>query len=254
VSVDAGKLIHYLNDWLKINTYQEKHLNGLQVQGPKTIERVAFAVDAAEATIEQAVLAKADLMIVHHGLFWGGPFAIRGPEYRKIAALINHNLALYAVHLPLDGHLEVGHAATLLRSLTPDGTEMFPFGQDGSHTVGAQCQVEKRPLPSVIESLKEQFPQLRLLSFGNPWVRRMACVTGQGASFGLLHQARLQNIDLYLTGEANHPLYHFAMEHRLNVALCGHYATETLGLQALSKHLAQHFEVTPCFLDHPTDF
>ncbi len=223
-------------------------LNGLQVEGPCEVERVVAAVDAAEATIKEAVARDAHLLLVHHGLFWGGLGALTGSRFRKVAALIRGGLGLYSLHLPLDAHPQMGNAALLTRGLglEPGGT----FGAYKGEDVGVWAELEAgrgemhRRLEEVVAG------EVRLIPGGPETLRRVGILTGAGASF--LEEARGRGLDTLITGEGAHHHFHQAMEEGINLFLAGHYATETFGVKALAKRLTEEFGVESSFLECPT--
>ena len=212
------------------------------------MERVAVAVDASEATILEAARRKADLLLVHHGLFWGGLGPLTGPRYRKVAALLEGRMALYSAHLPLDGHPELGNSAILARrmGLEPAG----PFGSyQGAHTGWwAEAAVDREELKARLAAAVEG--EARLIPGGPQEVKRVGIVTGGGSS--ALGEAAALGLDSLVTGEAPHHMYHEAMEMGVNLFLGGHYGTETFGVKALGEALAQEFGLPWEFLDFPT--
>ncbi|PIE02953.1 MAG: Nif3-like dinuclear metal center hexameric protein [Acidobacteria bacterium] len=248
----ASKLTSYLNQLLSIRDFEEAAINGLQVQGGKKVQKVAFAVDGVMDTFQAAADWGADYLIVHHGLFWGRPFALRGADYRRIKCLIQAEIALYAVHLPLDAHLELGHAARLLKHLgVQDPLE--PFGRYKDTFIGAMGMVAEVKRDELLDKLQDLFPEIiKTLNFGREKIRRIACITGQGADFHYLKEAQIKNIDLYISGEATHPSFHYCREQQINLALCGHYQTETFGIKSLMEHLKTEFNLDVRFFDFPT--
>ena len=213
--------------------------------------RLAFAVDASQATFGAASDAGAHVLIVHHGLFWGRPIMITGIHLRRVQTLLDAGLALYAAHLPLDLHSEVGNNATLARWLDLEGMEIFgdymgvPVGVAGS-----------LPEPRSLEQFAAQVeqvlgePLLRVWPFGSDEVQKVAVISGGGG--GLVIQAADAGTDVYLTGEVSHVAYHEAQELGMNVIFGGHYATETAGLKSLAKHLSDRFGLSTVFLDLST--
>jgi len=188
---------------------------------------------------------------VHHGLFWGKPLMATGIHYRRLKQLFEANLSLYAVHLPLDMHEEVGNNAVLARWLGLE--EVVPFGEYQGLPVGMAGRLPATMslgdfAAQVEEALEEQIVQI--WPFGPPNVRQVGIVSG-GAAF-LLDQAAAAGVDVYLTGEVSHGSYHPAQEHGLNIVFGGHYATETAGLKALARHLADKLDLETVFLDLPT--
>lgn len=244
-------LVTYLNDYLRVNAIKDDSNNGLQVQGAGEVTRLAFAVDASLAAVEGAAGAGAQMLIVHHGLFWSKPLMVTGPHYRRLKRLLEADLSLYGVHLPLDVHEEVGNNAVLARLLGLE--EVTPFGEYQGAPVGMEgrlpAAVSLGDFATQVESiLQEQI--IQIWPFGSPSVRRVGIVSG-GAAF-LLNQAAAAGVDVYLTGEVSHGSYHAAQELGLDVVFGGHYATETVGLKALAERLADKFGLETVFLDLPT--
>jgi len=252
--IQSGRLTAFLNQFLCTKDFIESAINGLQVQGKKKVSKVAFAVDGVLASFQEASNWGADYLIVHHGLFWGRPYPLRGADYRRFKCLLDHEMALYAVHLPLDAHLEVGHAACLLKSLGVEGG-CEPFGRYDDRFIGAMGTISEVTREQFISSIQSLFPEpVRTLTFGRDKIKKVACVTGQGADFNYLKEAQIKNIDFYISGETSHPSFHYCQEQAMNLALCGHYQTETFGLKALMEHIKANFEVEVKFFDLPTGF
>lgn len=244
-------LVTYLDEYLQIRTIEDASNNGLQVEGADEVERVAFAVDASLASFEAARAAQAQMLVVHHGLFWSKPLMVTGAHRQRLVQLFEGNLSLYAAHLPLDFHAEVGNNATLARWLQLE--ETAPFGDYKGQPPGFAGRL---PGPLTLGQFVQRVetalgePTIRTWDFGPETVQRVGIISG-GAAF-LLDQAWEAGIDTYLTGEMSHSAYHQAREWGLNVVFAGHYATETAGVQTLADHLAQQFGLETRFLDLPT--
>jgi dinuclear metal center YbgI/SA1388 family protein len=244
-------LVTYLNDYLRVKAIKDDSNNGLQVEGADEVTRLAFAVDASLAAFQEAAEAGAQLLVVHHGLFWGKPLLVTGVHHRRLRQMFEANLSLYAAHLPLDVHEEVGNNAVLARWLNLE--EVTPFGEYEGAPVGMAghlpATMSLGDFATQVESaLQDQI--IQIWPFGPPDVKRVGIVSG-GAAF-LLDQAAAAGVDVYLTGEVSHGRYHTAHELGLNVVFGGHYATETAGLKALAEHLADKFGLETVFLDLPT--
>jgi dinuclear metal center YbgI/SA1388 family protein len=244
-------LVSYLNDYLRVKAIKDESDNGLQVEGAEEVTRLAFAVDASLAAVQGAAETGAQMLLVHHGLFWGKPLMVTGVHYRRLRQLFKADLSLYGAHLPLDLHEEVGNNAVLARWLSL--AEVMPFGEYQGVPMGmAGCLPATISLgdfaAQVEKVLQEQV--IHIWPFGPPSVRRVGIVSG-GAAF-LLDQAAAAGVDVYLTGEVSHGAYHPAQELGLNVVFGGHYATETAGLKALAGHLADKFGLETVFIDLPT--
>lgn len=226
-------------------------MNGLQVDNDGApIEKVAFAVDACEETFRRAADAGAGLLFVHHGLFWGTPLALKGVHRHRLATLLGRNLALYASHLPLDQHPELGNNAALADLLGM--REREPFGLYHGRKIGYKGLLEK---PLSVEDAAARIspegrPPLAVLPFGPAESRSCAAISGGASSEAL--QALDERMDLYVTGEASHEIYHHALEGRLNVVAGGHYATEIWGVKRVMAKLAEDSGVEVLFIDAPT--
>ena len=237
--------------------------NGLQV-GPGDLSRterdsspavdhVAFAVDAAAATIEDAAAAGADLLVTHHGLVWGGLDRVTGREYENVAALVENDLSLYVSHLPLDGHQELGNAAGLADYLDLDADTREPFGSLGPVTIGQRGRASDA---YGVAELRERLAGLdpggrapQVLDFGPDEIRDIAIVTGSGADW--LGEAADAGVDALVTGEGKQQAYHEAREAGVHVFLAGHYATETFGVESLAD-LVSEWGLATTVLEHPT--
>jgi dinuclear metal center YbgI/SA1388 family protein len=224
--------------------------NGLQVGPPEaTVERAAFAVDAAAETVEAAVERDADLLVTHHGLSWGGIERVTGRQYGRIAPLVEGDVALYVSHLPLDGHQELGNAAGVADLL--DLADREPFGDVGGQPVGTRGRTDL-PVAAVrgrLDGLDQGPGATRVLDFGPDTVEDVAVVTGSGTD--LLDAAATAGADALVTGEGKQQVYHRAKEANINVFLAGHYATETFGVRRLAD-LAEEWGVETAFIDRPT--
>lgn len=222
--------------------------NGLQVQNHGTVSRIAAAVDASLATIRLAVAAEADLLIVHHGLFWSPRQPWTGTNYAMLRLLLDNNLAVYSSHLPLDAHPKLGNNALLCAALGLKSRQ--PFFTSHGGTIGFQASAEL-PRAELARRLAQATGATPLLIPGGQEIcRRIGVVTG-GAG-GEIKQAAAEGVDTFITGEGPHWSYALAEELGLNVFYAGHYATETLGVKALAAWLARKHKLPWEFLDHPT--
>jgi dinuclear metal center YbgI/SA1388 family protein len=245
------ELVAYLDDYLQVQTIEDSSNNGLQVEGAEDVTRAVFAVDAGLAAFEKTKEAGAQILIVHHGLFWSKPVLITGIHRQRLGQLLDANISLYAAHLPLDFHEEVGNNATLARWLELEC--VGPFGQYQGRPAGFAGQLPTDlPLDRFVGLVEASLgePVIKVWPFGPATVRRVGIVSGGAAS--LMDQAAGEGLDVYLTGEMSHSYYHQARELGLNVVYGGHYATETAGLKALAGHLAARFGLDTTFLDLPT--
>ena len=227
--------------------------NGLQV-GPEDaeVDHAAFAVDGVVETFEAAADAGADVLVVHHGISWGGIDRVTGKEYDRLETLLGNDLALYAVHVPLDAHPVYGNAARLCEFLDLEVTE--GFGREGPGHVGQRGRTDD---PYTPDELRDRLAELehadgervQLLEFGPDEITDVAVLTGSGTDW--LDEAREKGVDALVTGEGKQPAYHEAREAGVHVFLAGHYATESFGVQAL-QGLVDGWGLETTYLSHPT--
>src|SRR6184192_1078782 len=250
-AIDLAAVVSYLDRYLRTSEVPDapNALNGLQLANGGTISRVTAAVDLCDATVQMAAQQGADLLLVHHGLFWGGLQRLTGRAYRRVAGLIRHNIALYSAHLPLDVHPEVGNNAVLAHRLGV--ARRGEFGEEYGIRIGVWGEVDI-PRAVLAQRLGEVVGRrARLMAFGPERVRRVGIVTGAAGS--MIAQAAALGLDTYITGEGSHHTFFDAEELGLNVFYAGHYATETFGVRALAERLCTEFELPWVLLDHPTD-
>ncbi len=222
--------------------------NGLQVANSGSVTRIAATVDASLATVKLAVAAQADLLIVHHGLFWSKTHPWTGKRYELIQLLIQNDLAVYSSHLPLDAHPKLGNNARLCAALGLENLK--PFFTSHGQAIGFQSPttVSRAELSRRLERVTGAKP--KMIPGGREICGRIGVVTG-GAG-GDLKFAASEGVDTFITGEGPHWTYALAEELGLNVFYAGHYATETFGVKALAAELSKRFKVPWEFLDHPT--
>jgi len=248
------ELTQKLNTLLDVENWKQRDSsqNGLQVgHWDQEIQHVAFAVDACRESFEQAVKRGAQALVVHHGLFWGKPFTLTDTFYERISYLIYNKLALLAYHLPLDAHPELGNNAQLARHFNLKNIE--PFGQYKGATIGFKGELE-HPLEfqTWLDTafMNQRDNLLSILAFGPRVVQKIGIISG-GAPWEI-QQAIEQGLDVYLTGDAQHSIYHTAQEAKIHLISAGHYFTETWGVYALSQFIHQEWQLTTSFLDIPT--
>jgi dinuclear metal center YbgI/SA1388 family protein len=223
-------------------------LNGLQVENSGTVSRIAAAVDASQASIDAAVAAGADLLLVHHGLFWDGSRPLTGRRYRRVRRLLSADAALYSAHLPLDVHPEIGNNAVLAGELGIEVAGRFGDYKGEPLGVWGHLEISREALAARLDSVLGG--QVRLVPGGPERIRRVGVITG-GAG-GLVGAAQEADLDAFITGEGSHHNYFDAREGEMNLFLGGHYATEVWGVRALAGRLAERFELPWQFIDQPT--
>ncbi|MDR2447950.1 MAG: Nif3-like dinuclear metal center hexameric protein [Treponema sp.] len=241
----------FFKDTLDIEAIEDVSLNGLQVDNDGSdIKKIAFAADACMETFQRAAAAGVGMLFVHHGLFWGKPLALTGSHRARIKFLLDKNIALYAVHLPLDKHPQYGNNAALARKLGVVNPE--PFGAYHGHKIGWKGRLET---PLSIEEVISRISfmgrdPLSVLRFGAKRVLHVAVVSGGAPEF--VSEAAAEGIDLFITGDASHTWYHFALESRINVIAGGHYSTEVWGVRAVMELCAGKLDMDVEFIDVPT--
>ena len=223
-------------------------VNGLQVENTGKVTRIAATVDASLATVNLAIAAHADLLLVHHGLFWAASHPWIGRKYELLRRLIENDVAVYSSHLPLDAHPKIGNNARLCALLGLHGLK--PFFSTHGQTIGFQSEtrIGRAELAQRLERATGAKPLL--IPGGGDLCRRIGVVTG-GAG-GDLAAAAGEGVDTFVTGEGPHWTFALAEELGVNVLYGGHYATETFGVKALAAHLSRKFKLPWEFLDHPT--
>jgi dinuclear metal center YbgI/SA1388 family protein len=249
-SVPLTTLIQHCDRLLRTAEFKDWDgaVNGLQVQNTGSVRRIAAAVDARLATIRAAAHAQAQLLIVHHGLFWSPTHPWTGPRYELIRTLVEQDLAVYSAHLPLDAHPRLGNSALLARALGLKRLE--PFFEAKGQRIGFRAS-QAIPRSTLTERLAQATGSSPILLPGGPEICRQIGVVTGGAGAEIRDAAR-EGIDTFITGEGPHWTATLADELGINVLYAGHYATETFGVRALAQHLSAKFKLPYLFLDHPT--
>lgn len=251
-----AEVVEYLDAELRTAEVPDAEvaLNGLQLANAGDVTRVAAAVDFSLATVRRAVTDGANLLVVHHGMFWRGAEPLVGRTYERLQAAIAGNLAVYSSHLPLDTHPELGNNALLARALELRPTASFGRYRDIDVGVMGEVDVPTSALVERVRAFARPFGSVVVATrVGDDHrTRRWAIVTGAGASGATLAEARRRSVDTLIVGEGPHHTAVEAAEQGPVVVYAGHYATETLGVQAVATRLADRFGVSWTFIDVPT--
>lgn len=246
------ELDRYFRSFLEIDSLEgtDISLNGIQVENRGDITKIAFAVDACQEVFNRAAAAGAQMVFVHHGLFWGHEQKITGAHYNRISTLIKNDMALYAVHLPLDIHPELGNNVALAR--IAGLRNLQPFGTFRGIKVGVKGEFEtETTLAQVLDRASiDRNEILALYPFGKKLCRTGAVITGGGESD--IMQAVGEDIDLFITGDAAHVVYHTALENRINMVSAGHYRTEIYGVKNVAEKVSRELGLETLFIDVPT--
>ena len=234
----------------------DNSMNGIQVDNDGgLISKIAFSVDSGMEVFERCAAAGAGMLFVHHGLFWSSskqanPQLIKGIFRKRIKFLLDNNICLYAVHLPLDQHPQFGNNAVLAEKLGLENLE--PFGVHNGKKVGYKG-IFPKPITVEQAAAKIAFSNnkpLGVYPFGKAENTSCAVVSGGAAYDG--KQAIEEGIDLFVTGEMSHGMYHDCLEGKLNMIAGGHYSTETWGVNAVMAHCANELNIDTLFIDVPT--
>ena len=243
-------LTRYCDRLLKVSEIDDWSgaVNGLQVENRRGVSHIAAAVDGSLATVQKAADIGADLLLVHHGLFWSSKQPWVGRNYELLQALLQSDMAVYSSHLPLDIHPRFGNNALLAKALGFRSTEPFFFDK-GRH-IGVKAKVRTTLSSFTSRLAKVLGSDPTVLPGGSENCRSIGIVTGgAGAEMKI---AAEDGVDTFVTGEGPHWTYALAEDLGLNVVYGGHYATETFGVRALAEHLAKKYSLQASFVDHPS--
>lgn len=246
----------FLDDVLQIASIPDYPgaLNGVQFANRGDIERIATAVDFSSAAIRGAIDSRARLLIVHHGMFWSGQQPIVGHRYRRIRELVEHDIAVYSAHLPLDVHPELGNNALLARRLGLEPTAGFASFQGKTIGLSGQSKLSTRQLADRAAELSREFGGALVTTpfEADRTTLAWGLCTGAGADSATLREAAERGLDTIIVGEGPHHTAVEARELGVVVLYAGHYATETLGVRALGEAAASRFGLSSSFVDAPT--
>lgn len=246
--ITRNELSSYLHDFLSCGRYNDYAPNGIQVEGKEQIQRICTAVTASDEVISRAVAWQADALLVHHGYFWRGEEpVITGIKRQRISKLLNNNLSLFAYHLPLDCHLEVGNNACISKLLQAESVQMHTAGTTENLLWSGQLTqpMTGQELSLFLEKVFNRAPLY--IAANEKKIQSIAWCSGGAQDF--IEDAKLLGVDAYLSGEISERTYYQAKELGVHYYSCGHHATERYGIQALGNHLAQSFQVEHLFLD-----
>ncbi len=244
-------IVSYLEELLPIDGIEDPSFNGLQVEGAESVTKIITGVTAGKELFARAAEMEADFIIVHHGHYWRyGTPSITGWEKRRLDILLNHQMSLYATHLPLDKNREFGNNAQLLRLLNAEIVDDFSsHGQSTSSYIG--MIMRGKHIEEIVDILQTKLSTKCItLPFGPAIVRTIAVCAG-GGGYKAFAEALDNKVDLFITGDTAE-IYNDAKDSGTNVIFAGHHATERLGIKALGDTLQKRFEVRVEFIDVPT--
>lgn len=244
------ELVGWLNEYLDVEGWPDASLNGLQVEGAAEVEKVVASVDSSFNSLESAIAKGADMIVVHHGLFWGKELPITGTHRKRVKYLLDHDVSLYAAHLPLDGHQEVGNNWGLARRLGLE--ELQGFVKVAGKPLGCRGVFpEPIGLHDLAELIEKELGEQVMVHAGGPDpVSSLGVVTGAAAR-EVITAAEL-GLDAFLTGEPKHDTFYESFERGINSLFAGHYMTETVGVNLLASKLKAEFGLETDFVLLPT--
>lgn len=249
-------LAAYLDEILETRTTPDYPgaLNGLQLENRSEITGIAAAVDFSTRAIKGTIAAKANLLVVHHGMFWEAPGHLIGASYRRLRLLIENDIAVYSSHLPLDRHPTLGNNVLLAKQLGLEPRAAFAEFEGISIGVSGESEIKTAVLAERAKQFAKNYgTEVRTTPIENQrQTKRWAICTGAGASADTLREAHETKTDTLIVGEGPHWTAVYAEENDLAIIYAGHYATETLGVRALSEHVGKKYGIPSTFVSAPT--
>ncbi len=248
--MDRADLVNYLDEYLHIQAIRDYGPQGLQIEGRAEVTRIVGTVDAQAPCLEAAVSLGADMMLVHHGIFWGPARCLAGSFGQLVRAYLSSGLNLYAAHLALDAHDEVGNNVELSRRLGLDLLDRFAMINGVALGVVAVAHHPIK-LDYLVDRFQQNVGPVSLVQAHGPrLVHKVAIISGAGSKE--IEEAARLGCDTFLTGETSHAEYYAAQNVGINVIYGGHYVTETVGVQCLGEHMQEKFGLEFIFSDLPT--
>lgn len=239
-------VVKFLDTYLLSAAVPDCSLNGLQVQGRDVVRKIVFGVSAGMELFKRAKAAKADMIVVHHGLLWGKEQPLTGIFGRRVGFLLENKISLAAYHLPLDKHPVCGHNAQLAHVLSVQ--TMRPFAHYHGQEIGFCGEIKPAALGVLKRKLEKACgAKALILPYGPAQIRSVGIVSGGGWS--MLSDALQEKLDLFVTGSVDEPVQELCREGRINCIALGHYNSEKIGVQALMQFVAQQFKVETEFID-----
>lgn len=248
MSIQLNKLVGYLDQYLRVRSFQDYCPNGLQVEGRPIVSKILGGVTATQELIDFAISNEFDAILVHHGFFWKGEDqAITGIKKKRLQALLKNDISLIGYHLPLDAHPVVGNNAQLAQLLSLKN--IGPLDPSANISVGITGELEESLSASMLQQVISSSLGRECFHVGDnsKLLRKVGLCTG--AAQGMISEAVKQNMDAFISGEISEPTVHIANETGVNYFSAGHHATERGGVIALGNHLASEFNVAFEFID-----
>ncbi|WED43907.1 Nif3-like dinuclear metal center hexameric protein [Legionella cardiaca] len=246
--ISRTKLASYLHEFLGCGNFHDYAPNGVQIEGKNDIKRICTAVTASAEAIEHAIALQADALLVHHGYFWRGEESIiTGMKRQRISQLLTHDISLFAYHLPLDCHPEIGNNACLAKLLNVDSFKMHSAGKT-PNLLWSGSFTKAKTANEFLLQLEDKLGRKPLHVEGSSKpIKYFAWCSGAAQDF--IEEAYNLGADAYISGEISERTYYQAKELGIHYFACGHHATERYGVQELGKHLSSRFNVAHHFID-----
>ena len=256
MTISLEELATYADQVLEAATTPDypNAVNGIQMENQAPIRKLAAAVDFSTRAIEGAITDGANLLIVHHGMYWSGLEPITGSHYRRVRMLLEAGVAVYSSHLPLDRHPTLGNNALLAKGLGLQPSAPFARFEDTFIGLCGESDIETAAIVASAQKFARRHGgelRMSLVQSGRR-TRKWAICTGAGASADTLREASTMGIDTLIVGEGPHWTAVHAEENDLAIIYAGHYATETLGVCALAQHLSEKYDLPWSFISAPT--
>lgn len=250
--ISRQHLCTYLDELLRTDAIPDYCKNGLQVEGCNEIQKLATAVSASLETIEQAAIKGAQALLVHHGIFWNSdPHEIIGVKRKKLALLIQNNISLFAYHLPLDAHILYGN--NWKAAMEMGWQDLMPFCHVNGVPIGVKGKVSKQSKENFQKNLENYYRHPAHCALGGKEIIETAALVSGGA-YKYISQAVEEEVDCFITGSYDEPVWNQAFEENINFFALGHSATERIGPRALGEHLKEKFGVETFFIDTENPF
>ena len=245
--MNREKLTAFLSDYLKINEFTDYGPNGLQVEGVDEVRKIVTAVTASVELFNKAIEENADTIIVHHGIIWNFERPLFKGGYReRVRLLLENNINLYAFHLPLDAHPEIGNNAQICHALNVQ--QLKPFGESKGQYTGIFGEIDPVDKQSFFSKVSEVVGREPLIfDYGPGVIQKVGMISGGAQKY--ITQAVQYGLDVFITGEVSEHIMHYVQEERIHFIAAGHYATEKFGVKALGNLIKEKFNLNVSFID-----
>ncbi|KAF3362266.1 putative GTP cyclohydrolase 1 type 2 [Chlamydiales bacterium STE3] len=252
MSITRSQLFKYLNDIYQSSLFLDFCPNGLQIEGNREIFKIATAVSASLETVQKAIEADVQALIVHHGLFWNrDSYVIAGSKREKIRLLLKHDISLFAYHLPMDAHQQMGNNWKAAYDLGLK--ELEPFCKTDGNFIGVKGTLKSILREEWQQKVENYYGHPATTAFGgSPTVSSVAIISG--GAYRQMKDAAQEGLDAFVTGNFDEPAWSLAFEEKINFYALGHSATERVGPKALAQHLKEHLQLESLFLEDHNPF